>query len=146
MVVPSEKEAFEDSPEDFSNGQTVAILNQDYEGKPTDEEFATLRRVPGKIPTVAYLLCAVEFCERASYYGTLASILVGFNGVTWYGWSIDTYALLRMRSDLDKLHQPTSAQGWQWLWFPCTWKPGYSRRLGPRRANSRKTSLLSRKL
>ncbi|KAL7918327.1 hypothetical protein ACQKWADRAFT_316602 [Trichoderma austrokoningii] len=69
VIVPSEKEAFEDSPADFHQGQSVAILNQDYEGKPTDEEFATLRRVPGKIPTVAYLLCAVEFCERASYYG-----------------------------------------------------------------------------
>ncbi|EHK20220.1 uncharacterized protein TRIVIDRAFT_90008 [Trichoderma virens Gv29-8] len=69
VVVPSEKEAFEDSAADFNNGQSVAILNQDYEGKPTDEEFATLRRVPGKIPTVAYLLCVVEFCERASYYG-----------------------------------------------------------------------------
>lgn len=31
--------------------------------------MATLRRVPGALPTVAYLLCAVEFCERASYYG-----------------------------------------------------------------------------
>ncbi|KAH8810922.1 putative oligopeptide transporter [Xylogone sp. PMI_703] len=47
----------------------VAILNADYEGKPTDEELATLRRVPGGVPLVAYLLCAVEFCERASYYG-----------------------------------------------------------------------------
>lgn len=47
----------------------VAILNADYEGKPTPEELNTLRRVPGSLPTVAYLLCAVEFCERASYYG-----------------------------------------------------------------------------
>ncbi|KAL7894086.1 hypothetical protein HDV63DRAFT_389642 [Trichoderma sp. SZMC 28014] len=69
VVVPSEKEGLEDSSADFNHDQGVAILNQDYEGKPTDEEFATLRRVPGKIPTVAYLLCAVEFCERASYYG-----------------------------------------------------------------------------
>ncbi|KAH0522963.1 hypothetical protein TsFJ059_008028 [Trichoderma semiorbis] len=69
VIVPSEKEGLEDSRADFNNGQSVAILNQDYEGKPTEEEFATLRRVPGKIPTVAYLLCAVEFCERASYYG-----------------------------------------------------------------------------
>ncbi|KAL5087890.1 hypothetical protein Trisim1_007299 [Trichoderma cf. simile WF8] len=69
VIVPSEKEGLEDSNADFNNGQSVAILNQDYEGKPTEEEFATLRRVPGKIPTVAYLLCAVEFCERASYYG-----------------------------------------------------------------------------
>lgn len=51
------------------HGNEIAILNKEYDGKPTDEEFATLRRVPGKIPTVAYLLCAVEFCERASYYG-----------------------------------------------------------------------------
>lgn len=29
----------------------------------------TLRRVPGALPATAYLLCAVEFCERASYYG-----------------------------------------------------------------------------
>lgn len=40
-----------------------------YEGKPTEEELVTLRRVAGNIPTVAYLICVVEFCERASYYG-----------------------------------------------------------------------------
>lgn len=49
----------------------AAILNTDYEGKPTDEELKTLRRVPGKVPMIAYLLCCVEFCERASYYGKL---------------------------------------------------------------------------
>lgn len=48
---------------------SVAAKDLDYEGKPTEEELATLRRVPGSLPTVAYLLCAVEFCERASYYG-----------------------------------------------------------------------------
>ena len=36
---------------------------------PTDEEFRTLRKVAGKMPSVAYTLCAVEFAERASYYG-----------------------------------------------------------------------------
>ncbi len=36
---------------------------------PTEEERHTLRRVAGKIPTVAYMICAVEFAERASYYG-----------------------------------------------------------------------------
>ncbi len=44
-------------------------MNKDYDGKPTDEELLTLRRVAGNVPLVAYLLCAVEFCERASYYG-----------------------------------------------------------------------------
>ncbi|KAK4239240.1 general substrate transporter [Achaetomium macrosporum] len=46
-----------------------AAMEEDYEGKPTEEELAVLRRVPGKIPIIAYLICVVEFCERASYYG-----------------------------------------------------------------------------
>ena len=36
---------------------------------PTDEERGTLRKVADSIPNVAYWLCAVEFAERASYYG-----------------------------------------------------------------------------
>lgn len=46
-----------------------AVMEEDYEGKPTDEELTVLRRVPGTIPVIAYLICIVEFCERASYYG-----------------------------------------------------------------------------
>ncbi|KFY75119.1 hypothetical protein V499_04894 [Pseudogymnoascus sp. VKM F-103] len=49
-------------------------IDDDYENKPTDEEKATLRRVPGSLPAVAYLICAVEFCERASYYGVVGLI------------------------------------------------------------------------
>ncbi|KAI1759650.1 hypothetical protein GGR53DRAFT_523682 [Hypoxylon sp. FL1150] len=36
---------------------------------PTEEEKSTLRRVAGAMPTSCYYLCAVEFAERASYYG-----------------------------------------------------------------------------
>lgn len=36
---------------------------------PTEEEKRTLRKVAGKVPLIAYWLCAVEFAERASYYG-----------------------------------------------------------------------------
>ncbi|ORY61724.1 uncharacterized protein BCR38DRAFT_348331 [Pseudomassariella vexata] len=36
---------------------------------PTEEERNTLRRVAGKMPASCYYLCAVEFAERASYYG-----------------------------------------------------------------------------
>lgn len=36
---------------------------------PNDEEKKTLRRIPGKVPVVAYLLCFVEFAERSSWYG-----------------------------------------------------------------------------
>ncbi|KAK3356763.1 POT family-domain-containing protein [Lasiosphaeria hispida] len=44
-------------------------MDEEYDGKPTEEELHTLRRVPGSIPIIAYLICIVEFCERASYYG-----------------------------------------------------------------------------
>lgn len=36
---------------------------------PTAEDKKSLRKVAGNIPIVAYYLCAVEFAERASYYG-----------------------------------------------------------------------------
>lgn len=45
------------------------ITEDNYLGRPTEEDLATLRRVPGNIPGIAYLICVVEFCERASYYG-----------------------------------------------------------------------------
>ena len=54
------------------NGDQHAIQRgpgDDYEGKPTEEELAVLRRVPGSVPIMAYLICVVEFCERASYLG-----------------------------------------------------------------------------
>lgn len=39
---------------------------------PTEEEFDTLPRVPGRIPWTAWTVAAVEFAERFSYYGTTA--------------------------------------------------------------------------
>lgn len=46
---------------------SAAVLEQ-YPG-PTEEETSTLRKVADRIPNKAYLLCVVEFAERASYYG-----------------------------------------------------------------------------
>jgi hypothetical protein len=40
---------------------------------PTEEEKHSLRRVPGNVPIVAYIICAVEFAERASYVPLLLS-------------------------------------------------------------------------
>lgn len=58
--------------------QDVAIASEhDYEGRPTDEELKTLRRVSDDLPMVAYFLCFAEFCERASYYGT-ANVISNF--------------------------------------------------------------------
>lgn len=35
----------------------------------SEEEMHSLRRVAGHIPITAYILCAVEFAERGSFYG-----------------------------------------------------------------------------
>jgi hypothetical protein len=45
---------------------SVALPDMHYDGKPTEEERVTLRRVAGKVPTIAYLICIVEFAERSS--------------------------------------------------------------------------------
>ncbi|KAK2606024.1 hypothetical protein QQS21_003542 [Conoideocrella luteorostrata] len=48
----------------------VMIDDEDYEGKPTDEEMRTLRRVSGKIMWAMWTIAFVELCERFSYYGS----------------------------------------------------------------------------
>ncbi|KAJ6450908.1 MFS peptide transporter [Mycena sanguinolenta] len=58
-------------------GTEVAILEEEDSTlypPPTDEEAATLRKVVGPIPWVAYLLCTAELAERASYYATTGVI------------------------------------------------------------------------
>lgn len=50
-------------------GQNHSLPTTGNPNAPTEEEKHTLRRVPGKLPIVAYVICAVEFAERASYYG-----------------------------------------------------------------------------
>lgn len=47
---------------------------------PTEEDFATLPRVPGNIPWTAWTVAVVEFAERFSYYGTTA--VCEFDGAT----------------------------------------------------------------
>ncbi|KAJ4420526.1 peptide transporter ptr2 [Gnomoniopsis sp. IMI 355080] len=53
-------------------GHEVAGEVWDFENYPlpTAEERQTLRKVPDKIPTIAYVLCVAELAERASYYAT----------------------------------------------------------------------------
>lgn len=48
----------------------VMLDDEDYEGKPTDEEMQTLRRVSGKIMWSMWTIAFVELCERFSYYGS----------------------------------------------------------------------------
>ena len=37
--------------------------------EPTEEDWATLREVGDKLPTSAFLVIIIEFCERFTYYG-----------------------------------------------------------------------------
>ncbi|KHN95023.1 Oligopeptide transporter [Metarhizium album ARSEF 1941] len=49
----------------------VMLDDDEYEGKPTDEEMQTLRRVSGKIMWSMWTIAFVELCERFSYYGSM---------------------------------------------------------------------------
>lgn len=42
---------------------------------PTEEEAATLKRVPDRVPFSSYLVAVVELGERFSYYGTTGEYL-----------------------------------------------------------------------
>ncbi|KAJ7590839.1 PTR2-domain-containing protein [Mycena floridula] len=57
---------------DIEEVHVVPVVGYDdqLEGRlPTEEEQTTLRMISGPIPWAAYLICLVEFAERASYYG-----------------------------------------------------------------------------
>lgn len=46
----------------------------DVDGRlPTAEERKSLRLVAAKLPKTAYLICLIEFAERASYFGCVVS-------------------------------------------------------------------------
>ncbi|KAK5113960.1 hypothetical protein LTR62_003083 [Meristemomyces frigidus] len=49
--------------------RTASVVDREQYPSPTEEEASTLRKVADSIPTTAYLLCIIEFSERASYYG-----------------------------------------------------------------------------
>jgi len=64
--------------------ESTVCYQQEFDGNsldlpsiPTYHEATTLRRVLGKHPTSAYLICLVELAERGSYYG-ISGILANF--------------------------------------------------------------------
>lgn len=48
------------------------LTGPDGEQLPTDEDWANLRRVYGKVNWMIYVIGIVEMCERFAYYGTTA--------------------------------------------------------------------------
>lgn len=69
QIAMENKEAFPPQLED-SDEETDLI-------KPSEEDLATLRRVPAKLPWIAFTVAFVELCERFAYYGTTA-VMVNF--------------------------------------------------------------------
>ncbi|KAK4574448.1 hypothetical protein LTR86_001289 [Recurvomyces mirabilis] len=63
QIAMENKEPFASS-HDF-NDQTEIVI-------PTEEDLATLRRVPAKLPWIAFTVAFVELAERFAYYGTTA--------------------------------------------------------------------------
>jgi dipeptide/tripeptide permease len=68
------REAAVDAPVyEAEAGETIGAIEADAVAHglvlPTEEEKKTLRRIAGSMPASCYYLCAVEFAERASYYG-----------------------------------------------------------------------------
>ncbi|KAG0306321.1 peptide transporter ptr2 [Dissophora globulifera] len=59
-----------DKAEILADGKIVLTDEMEANGRePTAEEDSTLRRVADHIPISAWLVVAVEFCERFTYYG-----------------------------------------------------------------------------
>lgn len=53
--------------------RTNSMVEREMYPIPTEEEARTLRKISDSIPRTAYMLCLVEFAERASYYGVQVS-------------------------------------------------------------------------
>jgi hypothetical protein len=59
----------------MEKGEQYPITDTDSEAelhKPSEEELRSLRRVPARIPWIAFTVAFVELCERFAYYGTTA--------------------------------------------------------------------------
>ncbi|KAA8910034.1 MFS peptide transporter [Sphaerosporella brunnea] len=54
-------------------GPRVAVRGKPIDPtEPTEDELATLPRVPGSLPFTAYTIAFIEMCERMSFCGTIA--------------------------------------------------------------------------
>jgi hypothetical protein len=68
-VIASVDENFDEKQHHVSVKATKNHYEAHNQIAPTEEELAILPRVAGTMPWTAYILCGVEFAERASYYG-----------------------------------------------------------------------------
>ena len=56
---------------DMEKDATALSVADPDKTTPTEEELATLRKVPGNIPWIIIPIAFVEMCERISYCGTV---------------------------------------------------------------------------
>ena len=84
MPTPTlEKQIAMENKEPFpptSTAAAAADLESDDDAdliKPSEDDLANLRRIPAKLPWVAFTVAFVELAERFAYYGTTA-VMVNF--------------------------------------------------------------------
>lgn len=58
------------APGNYLEADEDGHIGQEGDEWPTEEDLATLRKVPDKISWAAYTIAFIELCERFSYYGT----------------------------------------------------------------------------
>jgi hypothetical protein len=68
-VLPGYNQTPTDAEAGAEERRTSVLIGDTEYPPPTAEERASLRRVAGTVPWIAWMLCIVEFAERASYYG-----------------------------------------------------------------------------
>lgn len=69
VAAPSTSAALESTYDEKNSVHGVEDPSKPF---PTEEEWATLPKVSGKIPWQAWTVAVCEFAERFSYYGTTA--------------------------------------------------------------------------
>ncbi|KAF2669276.1 PTR2-domain-containing protein [Microthyrium microscopicum] len=75
LIIGEKEQILEDSTKISSSGGSDGHVNHPIPiahlpgSIPTEEEARTLRKISGRVPWIAFILCVVEFAERASYYG-----------------------------------------------------------------------------
>ena len=66
QIAMETKEPFASTTSDLDFNERTEIII------PTEEDLVTLRRVPAKLPWIAFTVAFVELSERFAYYGTTA--------------------------------------------------------------------------
>jgi hypothetical protein len=94
-------------------------IGQEGDEWPTEEDLATLRKVPDKISWAAYTVAFIELCERFSYYGTQV-ICTSPNAVPALYKKIN-FSFLISHFCSPEFHPETPSKGFHYWRQRCSW-------------------------